>query len=186
MPPWLEAVTPALVRDGMAPSGQVMDTIGGETDLFAQGKIKATMDVGLGEVAYHDSCYIGRHNGIFDAPRKVLSQLPGVKVTEPAMTGRKGRCCGAGGANLWYEVEEKDRMSNIRVRELAETGAKTIASNCPFCMTMFEDAKANVDETLKTQDLAEIVAMSLALHDARNGAGKEHIPPAGSPGGDAA
>jgi Fe-S oxidoreductase len=155
-------------------------------ELLAAGKIKPQVDIGLGEVAYHDSCYIGRHNGIYDAPRKVLSMLPGVTVKEPARTGRFGRCCGAGGANLWYEVEEKDRMSNIRVRELADTGAKTIASNCPFCMTMFEDAKANVSPDLKTQDLAELVAMSLAMQKMRNGDEKEHIPPAGSPDGDAA
>ncbi len=137
--------------------------------LLSQGKIRPEKDTGIGELAYHDSCYIGRHNGIYDAPRKVLEQLPGVKLKEPKKTREKGRCCGAGGANMWYEVEEADRMSNIRMRELADTGAETVASNCPFCMTMFEDAKTNVNENLKTQDLAELVAMSLSVEEAQNG-----------------
>jgi Fe-S oxidoreductase/nitrate reductase gamma subunit len=138
-------------------------------ELLSKGMIKPEVDPGIGEIAYHDSCYIGRHNGIFDAPRKVLESLPGVTVKEAKKSREAGRCCGAGGSNMWYEVEEADRMSNIRMRELADTGAKTIASNCPFCMTMFQDAKANVDENLKTQDLAELVAMSLSMNGVKNG-----------------
>lgn len=130
--------------------------------LIREGRIKPEVDVGVGTVAYHDSCYIGRHNGIFEEPRRVLNSLPGLKVVEvPEWNAEKGRCCGAGGANMFYEVPEQDRMSNIRLRELNEQKADGVASNCPFCMTMFEDAKANVNPDTKLNDIAELVAASL-------------------------
>lgn len=130
--------------------------------LMNEGRIKPEKELDIGTIAYHDSCYIGRHNRIFDAPRNVMSKLPGLNVVEvEGASGRTGRCCGAGGANLWYEVDEKDRMSNIRLRELTGTGASAVASNCPFCMTMFEDAKNNVGTEAAMKDLAELVADTL-------------------------
>lgn len=130
--------------------------------LMKEGKIRPESDVGLDTIAYHDSCYIGRHNGIYDQPRDVLNRLPGLKVVEAeGACKEKGRCCGAGGANMFYEVEEQQRMSNIRLSELTETKADAVASNCPFCMTMFEDAKNNVAPDTGIHDIAELVALSL-------------------------
>ncbi len=121
------------------------------------------------KVTYHDSCYLGRHNGIFDAPRRVLEKTGGgLPVLEMAQSKEQGLCCGAGGANMWYEVpEEGDRINVIRAKQAAETGADTVATACPFCLTMMKDGLSltgNDEEgggSMVALDLAEIVARNL-------------------------
>jgi Fe-S oxidoreductase len=115
-----------------------------------------------GEVTYHDPCNLGRINGVFDAPRNVLESLRGLELTEMKRSRMAGFCCGGGGANMWYEIPEKKKVSVIRLEEARETGAKTLAVACPFCITMFDDA-ANAIGTdgLRIRDIAEIVADSL-------------------------
>jgi len=114
-------------------------------------------------VTYHDPCYLGRHNGIFDQPRAVI-QSTGVKLTEPGRNRSNSFCCGAGGGQFW-KGEEKgiERVSTNRYRELKQTGAKTIATGCPFCMRMFSDeaAKEEPESALEVLDIAEITARGL-------------------------
>ncbi len=116
-------------------------------------------------VTYHDSCYLGRHNDIFDAPRRVLQRANnGLPVLEMAQSGDRGLCCGAGGANMWYEIkEESQRINVIRAKQAAETGADTVATACPFCLTMMNDGVSLTgnDETMVVEDLAEIVVKHL-------------------------
>ncbi|MGB0653203.1 MAG: heterodisulfide reductase-related iron-sulfur binding cluster [Thermoplasmatota archaeon] len=112
------------------------------------------------KVTYHDSCYLGRHNGIYDAPRNVLEKATGLPVLEMASNKEKGMCCGAGGANMWYEIgEEKDRINVLRVKEALDVEADTVASACPFCLTMVKDGISlnGKEETVQAKDLAEIV-----------------------------
>ena len=104
-------------------------------------------------VAFHDSCYLGRYNGVYDSPREILKNIPGVELVEPEYwTKQRGLCCGAGGAQMWMEEQNKDRMNVRRTLQLVETEAKVIASGCPFCMTMLTDG-------LKSQSLEEEIRL---------------------------
>jgi Fe-S oxidoreductase/nitrate reductase gamma subunit len=134
------------------------------------------------KVAFHDSCYLGRHNGIYDAPRKVLGRS-GLPVLEMAQSREQGLCCGAGGSNMWYEVgREKERINVIRARQAADTGADTVASACPFCLTMLSDGigLTGNEDKMKAKDIAEIVFEHLAWprEDAADGATPAGDPPA--------
>ncbi|HXW94704.1 MAG TPA: heterodisulfide reductase-related iron-sulfur binding cluster [Nitrososphaerales archaeon] len=115
-----------------------------------------------GSVTFHDPCNLGRINGVIEEPRTALRSLQGLDLREMRRTREASFCCGGGGANVWYEVQEKKKIGIIRVEEARATGAETLAVACPFCITMFEDAtKALGDETMKVLDIAEIMAKSL-------------------------
>ena len=116
------------------------------------------------KITYHDSCYLGRANNIYEAPRKVLEALD-VELVEMKRSKSNGFCCGAGGAQVFKEEEKgTTRVSTERTREAIGTGAKIIASNCPFCMTMLSDGvKENEREDVEVLDLAELVAQSMEM-----------------------
>jgi Fe-S oxidoreductase len=131
-------------------------------ELIRDGKLKIE-SVGDGSVTYHDPCYLGRHNGIFDQPRTLI-QATGAKLTEPARNRSNSFCCGAGGGQFWKEEEKgNERISTNRYRELKQTGAKTIATGCPFCMRMMteETAKEEPETAMQVLDIAELVAARL-------------------------
>jgi Fe-S oxidoreductase len=119
-----------------------------------------------GKVVYHDSCYLGRYNGIYDSPREILAAIPGVTLVEAEDWNRnKGLCCGAGGAQMWMEEQNKDRMNVKRTLQLLQTEATTIATACPFCQTMITDGlKANSKEDeVRQLDVVELLEQSCAL-----------------------
>jgi len=112
------------------------------------------------KITYHDSCYIGRANGIYDAPRDVLKKLD-AELVELKRCRAKGMCCGAGGAQIFKEAEKGDKEVNVdRAEEALETKADVIAANCPFCMTMLRDGVKhfNKEDEVEVLDLAELVA----------------------------
>jgi Fe-S oxidoreductase len=114
-------------------------------------------------VTYHDPCYLGRHNGIFDQPRGLI-QATGARLTEPMRSRSNSFCCGAGGGQFWKDEEKgTERVSTNRYRELKQTGAKTVATGCPFCMRMIteETAKEEPETAMEVLDVAEIVAKNL-------------------------
>jgi Fe-S oxidoreductase len=116
-----------------------------------------------GKVAFHDSCYLGRYNGVYESPRAVLQAIPGVELVEVEHWNKKdGLCCGAGGAQMWMEEQNKDRVNVKRTLQLVATGAKTIASGCPFCMTMLTDGlkSQELEAEIKQLDVAELLAQS--------------------------
>jgi Fe-S oxidoreductase len=116
------------------------------------------------KITYHDSCYLGRGNGIYDAPREVLEALD-IELVEMKRCKSNGFCCGAGGAQMWKEEEAGNTRVNFeRAEEAIETGAKIIAANCPFCTTMLTDGVKNKEkeDDVKVMDIAELVALSLA------------------------
>jgi Fe-S oxidoreductase/nitrate reductase gamma subunit len=128
--------------------------------LALEGKLPGNAMAGA--VTFHDPCNLGRINGIIDEPRQALMSLKGLDLREMGRTKMASFCCGGGGANVWYEVQEKKKIGVIRVEEAQATGAQTLAVACPFCITMFEDAiKALGDERMKVMDIAEIMAKSL-------------------------
>ena len=115
------------------------------------------------KITYHDSCYLGRANGIYEAPRKVLEAMD-VELVEMKRCKSNGLCCGAGGAQVFKEEEKgTTRINTERTKEAIGTGAKIIASNCPFCMTMLSDGvKANEkEEEVQVLDLAELIVQSM-------------------------
>lgn len=115
------------------------------------------------KLTYHDSCYLGRYNDIYDSPRNSLNSIKGLSITEMARSKDKGLCCGAGGGRMFLEETEGKRVNIERTEEALKTGADTIASACPFCMTMLTDgvkAKEKSEE-VKVKDVAEIVLESL-------------------------
>ena len=134
--------------------------------LIDEGKIVMKEDGAFKgkKITYHDSCYLGRANNIYEAPRKVLEAID-VELVEMKRSKSNGFCCGAGGAQVFKEEEKGTlRVSTERTREAIGTGAKIIASNCPFCMTMLSDGvKENEREDVEVLDLAELVAQSMEL-----------------------
>ena len=131
-------------------------------ELIRAGRLKLE-SVGDGSVTYHDPCYLGRHNGIFDQPRALI-QSTGARLTEPVRNRSNSFCCGAGGGQFWKEEEKgTERVSTNRYRELKQTGAKTVATGCPFCMRMIteETAKEEPESAMQVFDVAELVAARL-------------------------
>lgn len=129
--------------------------------LIESGKLDAST-AGDGTVTFHDPCYLGRHNHIFDAPRKVLKQA-GAALTEMKDSGWHSFCCGAGGGLMWSEENLGTRVNLTRTDNVLESGAETVCTSCPFCMTMLSDGikDKEKDEDVQVKDLAEIVAQSI-------------------------
>jgi Fe-S oxidoreductase len=129
--------------------------------LVAEKKLVPTRPV-KGKLTYHDSCYLGRYNGVYDSPREILSRIPGVELVEPTYWKKdKGLCCGAGGAQMWMEEQNNNRVNVKRTGQLLDTGAVTVASACPFCMTMLSDGlKAKDREDVRQLDVVELLAES--------------------------
>jgi len=133
--------------------------------LIDEGKIKM-QEGGVykgKKITYHDSCYLGRANNIYEAPRKVLEALD-AELVEMKRCRSKGLCCGAGGAQMFKEEEKGDTRINIeRANEALETGAAVVASACPFCNTMLTDGVKNKEKEneVAVLDIAELVAMSM-------------------------
>jgi len=129
-------------------------------DLLKSGKLKMRGEKNHRmNIVYHDSCYLGRYNNMYDQPRQALESIPGVKLIEPQRSKDKGFCCGAGGGQMFMEETEGKRVNIERTEELLKSGAKTIALNCPFCMTMITDGVKAEDkvEEVRVRDVAELL-----------------------------
>ncbi len=127
-------------------------------ELLASGSLVITKDLEE-RVTYHDSCYLGRSNNIYDAPRATLESIPGLEIIEMDRSKSKGLCCGAGGGQMWMEETQGKRINIERTEEALATEAKTIASACPFCMTMMTDGVKTKEQSdnVRVRDIAEIL-----------------------------
>ena len=131
-------------------------------DLIEAGKIKPVVTVDA-TVAYHDSCYLGRHNGVYDAPRQVAASIPGVKLVEMERCRERGFCCGAGGGHMWMDESRGERINHVRTEQFLETGADTVGVSCPFCLQMLEEGigSKGLGDQKRARDLLEILDESL-------------------------
>jgi Fe-S oxidoreductase/nitrate reductase gamma subunit len=132
-------------------------------ELISQGRLKLKNNLDKA-ITYHDGCYLGRHNSVYDEPRTIINALPGVQFKEMARHGNKSFCCGAGGGHMWMEEKTGVRISEMRTEQALETNCNVVATACPFCLQMFEDAiKAKeASEKIRPLDIAELVALAIA------------------------
>ncbi len=121
---------------------------------------KLTLKDSETEFTFHDPCYLGRYNDEYEAPRETLTKIKGLKILEMEKSKEKGLCCGAGGGHFWMDLKIGERVNSVRVDQAAETGAKNIATACPFCMQMMEDGVklTNREDNMEVKDIAEVLA----------------------------
>ncbi|WP_337288571.1 (Fe-S)-binding protein [Candidatus Methylomirabilis sp.] len=131
-------------------------------DLVKEGRLRPKKQID-GVVSFHDPCYLGRHNGVYDPPRQVLGAIPGLTVKEMDRCRERGFCCGAGGGLMWFEEKIGKRVSWERTEEALALQPQVLASACPFCLIMFEDALKVKDAIGRTRplDVAELMAQSV-------------------------
>ncbi len=128
--------------------------------LFEEGRLKAVNDI-RSVVTYHDPCYLGRHNDIYQPPRRILTGMPGVTLVEMERNREGSFCCGGGGGHLWLERGAGRQINEIRLEQAMNTKADIIATACPWCVEMLEDGVRSTNESLTVVDIAELVAMQL-------------------------
>jgi len=133
---------------------QLIDRLVAEGRLRLTGRVPAT-------VAYHDPCYLGRHNAIYRDPRSALAAVPGVQTVEMPRHAERALCCGAGGARMWMEERIGKRINRERMDEAASTGADTVGVACPYCLIMLDDGARDRGDETRVLDLAQIVARAL-------------------------
>ena len=133
-------------------------------DLIKEGKISPEKSLEE-DITFHDACYVGRHHGEYDAPRDVLQSVMGedAKLVEMPRNKKESFCCGAGGGNMWYDIDKGKRINVERFEEAIDTGVKKVATSCNFCMIMMEDARkvTGQDEKMEVYDISELVAQRL-------------------------
>ena len=135
-------------------------------ELSEQGRLEISGEYKK-KVTFHDPCYLGRHNGIYDQPRNVLKKLPGLELFEMPDNREKSLCCGGGGGRIWAETPKEERFSDLRVAQAVEVGAEVLATSCPYCISNFEESVLSLDgdTKLEVRDITEV------LHEALNGNG---------------
>ncbi len=130
--------------------------------LINEGRLKPSKELGK-KVTYHDPCYLGRHNDIFEEPREVLGSVPGLELVEMAESRKDSLCCGGGGGRIWMDTPPEERFSHIRMQQVSEAGAEVLVTACPYCIINFEDSRLTMEdsEALEVKDITEIIAESL-------------------------
>jgi len=127
-------------------------------ELINEGRLELTKEYGK-KVTYHDPCYLGRHNGIYDEPREVLKKIPGLELIEMADSREDSLCCGGGGGRIWMDTPKGERFSDLRLEQAIEVGAEVLVTSCPYCITNFEDSRLTLEdsEVIEIKDITEII-----------------------------
>ncbi len=117
------------------------------------------------KVTYHDPCYLGRHNGIYDEPREILQKIPGLKLIEMAESRERSLCCGMGGGRIWMETAKGERFSDLRLKQALETEAQILVTSCPYCITQFEDSRLTLkeNEAIEVKEITEILQEAIEM-----------------------
>jgi len=126
--------------------------------LIQDGRLKPTKEYGK-KVTYHDPCYLGRHNGIYEEPREILKRIPGLELVEMANSREDSLCCGMGGGRIWMETAKGERFSTLRLEQAIGIGAEVLVTSCPYCITQFEDSRLTLKESevIQIKDITEIL-----------------------------
>jgi Fe-S oxidoreductase len=126
--------------------------------LIDEGKIKFSKEINK-KVTYHDACYLGRHNGVYDEPRKVLQSIPGIELVEMEDHHENSLCCGGGGGRIWMDTKKGERFSDLRIEQAIAAEAEILAAACPYCILNFEDSlrSGENEDALIIKDIAELV-----------------------------
>jgi len=127
-------------------------------ELIHEGRLELTKEYGK-KVTYHDPCYLGRHNGIYDEPREALNKTPGLELIEMPESRVDSLCCGGGGGRIWMETPKGERFSDLRLEQAIGVGAEVLVTSCPYCIANFEDSRLtlNVTENIEVKDITEIL-----------------------------
>jgi Fe-S oxidoreductase len=127
-------------------------------ELIQEGRLELTGEYGK-KITYHDPCYLGRHNGIYEEPREVLRKIPGLELNEMPDSLEDSLCCGGGGGRIWMETPKGERFSDLRLEQAMEVGAEQLVTSCPYCITNFEDSRLTLDleERIEVRDITEII-----------------------------
>jgi Fe-S oxidoreductase len=127
-------------------------------ELLHEGRLELTKAYGK-KVTYHDPCYLGRHNGIYEEPREALREIPGLELSEMPDSRVDSLCCGGGGGRVWMETPKGERFSDLRIEQAMGVGAEVLVTSCPYCITMFEDSRITLDvtENIEIKDITEII-----------------------------
>jgi Fe-S oxidoreductase len=128
-------------------------------ELIEQGKIKLKKSFPK-KVTYHDPCYLGRHNNVYEEPRKVLENIPELEFIELPDSREESICCGGGGGRIWMETKKEERFSDLRIDQALDVGAEVLAICCPYCMLNFDDSLLNMgkEDVLEIKDISELVS----------------------------
>jgi Fe-S oxidoreductase len=115
------------------------------------------------KVTYHDPCYLGRHNGVYDEPRQALKRVPGLELAEMPESRVDSLCCGGGGGRIWMETVKGERFSDLRLEQAMGVGAEALVTACPYCIANFEDSRLtlNVGDKLEVKDIAEVISEAI-------------------------
>jgi Fe-S oxidoreductase len=132
--------------------------------LIKEKRIKLSADGGPKSVTFHDPCYLGRHNEVYDAPRDVLLAIPGLELSELPRSRQSGLCCGAGGARMWLDEKIGTRINQARYLEIEGAGAEAVGVACPFCMVMIGNAQTEMGGKTEPFDVLELAARALPAH----------------------
>ena len=132
--------------------------------LVSEGRLQPSREVRT-LLTYHDPCYLGRHNDVFEEPRALLEAVPGVETVEMPRHGHRGFCCGAGGARMWMEERIGKRINQERMDEAASTGARTVGVACPYCLIMLDDAARSRGDETQVLDVAQILDRSVQAEE---------------------
>ncbi|MFC1834056.1 (Fe-S)-binding protein [Thermodesulfobacteriota bacterium] len=127
-------------------------------ELVSEGRLQPSKDFPK-KVAYHDPCYLGRHNGIYDEPRGILKKIPGLELIEMVDSRSDSLCCGGGGGRVWMETEKGERFSDLRIEQALDGEAEVLATSCPYCITMLEDSRLTTGaaEKIEVKDITELL-----------------------------
>jgi len=127
-------------------------------ELINEGRLELTKEYGK-KVTWHDPCYLGRHNGIYDEPREILKKIPGLELNEMSESREDSLCCGGGGGRIWMETPKGERFSDLRLEQAIGVGAEVLVTSCPYCIANFEDSRLTLDvtENIEVKDITEIL-----------------------------
>jgi Fe-S oxidoreductase len=135
-------------------------------ELISEGRLELTNEYAR-KITYHDPCYLGRHNGIYDEPREVLKKVPGLELVEMADYREDSLCCGGGGGRIWMDTPKGERFSDLRLEQATGVGAEVLVTACPYCIVNFEDSRLNLEdsESIEIKDITEIIQEAIELSE---------------------